>query len=80
MGDGRGDGDVCIGGDGQVTFGETTVMKHKAKKIRKIYNGTVVTGFAGSVADAFTLTEKFEKKLEEHGGNLKRAAVALAQL
>ncbi len=72
--------DVCIGGDGQVTFGETTVMKHKAKKIRKIYDGTVLTGFAGSVADAFTLTEKFEKKLEEHGGNLKRAAVALAQM
>ena len=63
-----------------MTFGETTVMKHKAKKIRKIYDGTVLTGFAGSVADAFTLTEKFEKKLEEHGGNLKRAAVALAQM
>lgn len=76
----RGEDDVCIGGDGQVTFGETTVMKHHAKKVRKIYEGTVLTGFAGSVADAFTLTEKFEKKLEEHGGNLKRAAVALAQL
>lgn len=76
----RNEKDVCIGGDGQVTFGETTVMKHKAKKVRKIYNDTVLTGFAGSVADAFTLTEKFEKKLEEHGGNLKRAAVALAQL
>lgn len=76
----RNDGDVCIGGDGQVTMGETTVMKHKAKKVRKIYDDKVLTGFAGSVADAFTLTEKFEKKLEEHGGNLKRAAVALAQL
>jgi ATP-dependent HslUV protease subunit HslV len=54
-------------------------MKHKAKKVRKIYKNTVLSGFAGSVADAFTLTEKFEKKLEEHGGNLKRAAVALAQ-
>jgi ATP-dependent HslUV protease subunit HslV len=68
-----------VGGDGQVTFGETAVMKHKAKKVRKIYKGAVVSGFAGSVADAFTLTEKFEKKLEEHSGNLRRAAVALAQ-
>jgi ATP-dependent HslUV protease subunit HslV len=75
----RSDGDVCIGGDGQVTMGETTVMKHKAKKVRKIYKNTVLSGFAGSVSDAFTLTERFEKKLEEHGGNLKRAAVALAQ-
>jgi len=71
--------DICIGGDGQVTMGQNTVMKHGAKKVRKIYKNTVLTGFAGSVADAFTLTEKFEKKLEEHSGNLKRAAVALAQ-
>ena len=76
----RSENDVCIGGDGQVTFGENTVMKHKAKKVRKIYEGKVVTGFAGSVADAITLIEKFEKKLDEHGGNLKRAAVSLAQL
>ncbi|MGI6752390.1 MAG: ATP-dependent protease subunit HslV [Anaerovoracaceae bacterium] len=75
----REDGQVCIGGDGQVTMGQTAIMKHTAKKVRKIYKNTVITGFAGSVADAFTLTEKFEKKLEEHGGNLKRAAVALAQ-
>lgn len=75
----RDENDICIGGDGQVTFGETTVMKHNAKKVRKIYKDSVITGFAGSVADAFTLTEKFEKKLEEHSGNLKRAAVALAQ-
>ncbi len=75
----RENGDVCIGGDGQVTMGETAIMKHSAKKVRKIYKNSVITGFAGSVADAFTLTEKFEKKLEEHGGNLKRAAVALAQ-
>lgn len=75
----RENGEVCIGGDGQVTMGEKTIMKHSAKKVRKIYKNTVLTGFAGSVADAFTLTEKFEKKLEEHGGNLKRAAVALAQ-
>lgn len=76
----RENGDVCIGGDGQVTMGETSIMKHSAKKVRKIYKNTVLAGFAGSVADAFTLTEKFEKKLEEHGGNLKRAAVALAQM
>ncbi|MBR2099379.1 MAG: HslU--HslV peptidase proteolytic subunit [Firmicutes bacterium] len=54
-------------------------MKNNAKKVRKIYKNSVITGFAGSVSDAFSLTEKFEKKLEEHGGNLKRAAVALAQ-
>ena len=76
----RGPNDVCIGGDGQVTMGETAIMKNGAKKVRKIYKGQVLTGFAGSVADAFALTEKFEKKLEEHGGNLKRAAIALAQL
>ena len=75
----RGADDVCIGGDGQVTMGQNSVMKHKAKKVRKIYKEAVLSGFAGSVSDAFTLTEKFEKKLEEHGGNLKRAAVALAQ-
>lgn len=72
--------DVCIGGDGQVTMGETAIMKNGAKKVKKIYKNTVLTGFAGSVADAFSLTEKFEGKLDEHGGNLKRAAVALAQL
>lgn len=75
----RENGDVCIGGDGQVTMGEKAIMKHSAKKVRKIYKGSIITGFAGSVADAFTLTEKFEEKLEEHGGNIKRAAVALAQ-
>ena len=72
--------DIAIGGDGQVTMGETAIMKNNAKKVKKIYNDTVLTGFAGSVADAFSLTEKFEKKLEEHSGNLKRAAVDLAQL
>ena len=76
----RGPEDICIGGDGQVTMGESTIMKNGAKKVRKIYKNTVVTGIAGSVADAFSLTEKFEAKLEEHGGNLKRAAVDLAQL
>lgn len=76
----RGPNDVAIGGDGQVTMGETAIMKNGAKKVKKIYKNQVLTGFAGSVADAFSLTEKFEKKLEEHGGNLKRAAVDLAQL
>ena len=75
----RNENDICIGGDGQVTMGQSSIMKQTAKKVRKIYKNTVVTGFAGSVSDAFTLTEKFEKKLEEHSGNLKRAAVALAQ-
>ena len=75
----RGPDDICIGGDGQVTMGETTIMKHGAKKVRKIYKDSVLSGFAGSVADAFSLTEKFEAKLEEHGGNLKRAAVDLAE-
>ena len=76
----RGPDDIAIGGDGQVTMGETAIMKNGAKKVKKIYGGTVLSGFAGSVADAFSLTEKFEKKLEEHGGNLKRAAVDLAQM
>ena len=76
----RGPEDIAIGGDGQVTMGETAIMKNGAKKVKKIFHGRVLTGYAGSVADAFALTEKFEKKLEEHGGNLKRAAVDLAQL
>ncbi|MBQ4372347.1 MAG: ATP-dependent protease subunit HslV [Firmicutes bacterium] len=75
----RGPEDVAIAGDGQVTMGEHAIMKNNAKKVRKIYRGNVLSGFAGTVSDAFSLTEKFEKKLEEHGGNLKRAAVALAQ-
>ncbi|MBR0373516.1 MAG: ATP-dependent protease subunit HslV [Mogibacterium sp.] len=75
----RPNGDICIGGDGQVTMGESTIMKNGAKKVKKIYKDKVLTGFAGSVADAFSLTDKFENKLQEHGGNLKRAAVDLAQ-
>ncbi len=70
---------VSIAGDGQVTFGENTILKHGAKKIRRLYNDEVLIGFAGSVADAFTLSEMFEEKLEQYGGNLKRAAVELAQ-
>ena len=76
----RSSDDIAIAGDGQVTMGETSIMKNNAKKVRKIYHNTVISGFAGSVSDAFSLTEKFEKKLEEHGGNLKRAAVALAEM
>ncbi|MGC7870523.1 ATP-dependent protease subunit HslV [Desulfosporosinus sp. SYSU MS00001] len=70
---------VAIAGDGQVTFGQATVMKHKARKVRRLYHGKVITGFAGSVADAFTLFDKFEQKLEEYHGNLQRAAVELAK-
>ena len=67
-----------MAGDGQVTMGESVVMKGTAKKCA-IYNDEVVVGFAGSVADAFTLEEKFEGKLNEYNGNLTRAAVELAQ-
>lgn len=70
---------VAIAGDGQVTFGQNTIMKHTAKKVRRLHNGQVLAGFAGSVADAFTLFEKFEGKLEEYHGNLMRAAVELAK-
>lgn len=69
---------TAIGADGQVTFGHT-VLKHNAKKIRKLYNGEIVCGFAGSTADAFTLIERFEKKLNEHGGQLLRSCVELAK-
>lgn len=75
----RKDNKVSIAGDGQVTFGENTILKHGAKKIRRLYNGQVLIGFAGSVADAITLSEMFEEKLEQYSGNLKRAAVELAQ-
>ena len=71
--------DCAIAGDGQVTFGENTIMKHTANKVRRLYHNKVVIGFAGSVADAFSLSERFEGKLEQYSGSLKRAAVALAQ-
>ncbi len=74
----RRDGKLALGGDGQVTMGET-VMKGTAQKVRRLGNGKVLAGFAGSVADAFTLFEKFEEKLERHPGNLSRAAVELAK-
>ena len=72
-------GEIALAGDGQVTMGEKTVMKGTARKVRRIYNGRVVIGFAGSVADAFALTERFEDKLTQFSGNLTRAAVELAQ-
>lgn len=75
----RHEGKGAIAGDGQVTFGNSMVMKNTAKKVRRLYRGQVVAGFAGSVADAITLFEKFEAKLEEHHGNLQRAAVELAK-
>jgi len=74
----RKNGKTAIGGDGQVTLGQT-VLKHNAKKIRKMYNNTVLAGFAGATADAFTLFEKFEGKLETYRGNIARAAVELAK-
>ena len=69
---------VAIGGDGQVTFGDT-IFKATAHKVRKLYDGKVIVGFAGATADAFTLFEKFEEKLNEYKGNLMRAAVELAK-
>ncbi|MFJ8063831.1 ATP-dependent protease subunit HslV [Psychrobacillus sp. NPDC096426] len=72
-------GTHAMAGDGQVTLGNQVVMKHTAKKVRRLFNGQVVAGFAGSVADAFTLFEMFEGKLMEYNGNLQRAAVELAK-
>ena len=72
-------GHVAMAGDGQVTNGQT-VMKGNARKVRKIYDGKILTGFAGSVADAFTLFDKFESKIKEYNGDLTRSAVELAKL
>ena len=74
----RRDGKVVLAGDGQVTLGES-VIKHSAKKIRRIYNDKILAGFAGSTADAFTLFSRFEAKLEQYHGNLGRAAVELGR-
>ena len=74
----RHQGKVVMVGDGQVSLGQT-VMKHTARKVRKLYHDKVIAGFAGATADAFTLFEKFEAKLEQFNGNLKRAAVELAK-
>lgn len=71
-------GHVAMAGDGQVTLG-STVLKHNTRKVRKIFKDSILTGFAGATADAFTLFEKFEAKLEQYNGNLSRAAVELAK-
>ena len=74
----RRDNQVVLGGDGQVTLGNT-IMKANANKVRRLYNGQVIAGFAGGTADAFTLFERFEAKLEKHSGHLTRSAVELAK-
>ena len=74
----RHNGEVALAGDGQVTIGNT-IMKHQARKVRRLYDGKVITGFAGATADAFTLFDKLEQKLERYNGNLMRAAVELAK-
>ncbi len=74
----RHNGEVAIGADGQATLGNT-VAKNNVKKIRKLQEGKIVTGFAGSTADAFTLLERFDEKLSTYGGNMKRAAIELAK-
>lgn len=76
----RRNGVTAMAGDGQVTMGESVIFKTTARKVRRIYGGKVLIGFAGTVADAFTLSEKFEEKLTACGGNLERAAVALARM
>lgn len=72
-------GSCAMAGDGQVTLGNAVVMKHTARKVRRLFNGQVLAGFAGSVADAFTLFEMFEAKLNEYNGNLQRASVEVAK-
>lgn len=74
----RHNGSVSIGGDGQATMGNT-IAKSNVRKIRKLLDGKVITGFAGSTADAFTLLDRFEEKLNSYGGNMKRAAIELAK-
>lgn len=76
----RRNGIVALGGDGQVTMGQSTILKGNAIKVRKIFHNKVIAGFAGSTADAFTLLDLFEKKLEEHLGVLERASISLAKL
>ncbi len=75
----RGDGEVALAGDGQVTLSGNLIVKGNARKVRRLHHGGVLAGFAGSVADAVTLFEKFEGKVEEYRGNLPRAAVELAK-
>lgn len=75
----RKDGKTAIAGDGQVTMGESVIFKNNAKKVRRIYNSNVIIGFAGGVADAFSLCERFEAMLNKYAGNLERSAVELAE-
>ena len=74
------DGHIAVAGDGQVTAGQSVIMKGNAVKVRRIYDGKIITGFAGTVADAFILSEKFEEMLQKFSGNLLRSAVEVAQL
>lgn len=74
------DGQIAVAGDGQVTAGQSVIMKGNAVKVRRIYDGKIITGFAGTVADAFILSEKFEEMLQKFSGNLLRSAVEVAQL
>lgn len=76
----RRNGKIAVAGDGQVTMGESVILKGTARKVKRIYDDKVVIGFAGSVSDAFTLSEKFEKMLQKYSGNLMRSAVELAEL
>lgn len=71
---------IAVAGDGQVTGGQSVIMKSNAVKVRRIFHEEVVIGFAGTVSDAFALSDKFEEMLQKHGGNLTRSAVELAQL
>jgi ATP-dependent HslUV protease subunit HslV len=73
------DGKIAMGSDGQVTMGESMVMKSNAKKVRKIYNNEILVGFAGSTADAFTLLQRFEEKVEANRGNLMKASIEMAK-
>lgn len=75
----RKDGKTAIAGDGQVTSGQSVIMKNKAIKVRRLFEGKVIMGFAGSVSDAFTLSDRFEEMLQKYSGNLMRASVELAQ-
>ena len=76
----RRNGETAVAGDGQVTMGENVIMKGNAVKVKRIYNDKVVVGFAGSVSDAFALSERFEAMLQKYSGNLMRSAVELAEL
>lgn len=73
------DGKVALGSDGQVTFGQSIIMKSNARKVRKIYNNQILVGFAGSTADAFTLLQRFEEKIEANRGNLLKASIEVAK-